>query len=267
LCIEHDRACHRRLDDDAPGDAERGAEGVSAGGQDNVADGGVGERIDQAGAGAHRGPRRMRWRRTRGQRRRQPRGSGRRRLTRRRRPRRRRRTRVEVHLERRLLRNRSPGCGADADPVGEVRHEDPAVIGRAREPPVDARRHVDGLIGQVARQVVDRRAPVRLDDRRRKGPRGRRHRQVVVRHVARIPAAAELVHLCLVALAQAIVCHGVAKERTVDGSHARERAQVELHQHEIDIGPAGSSVVRGGEKNMWEHRSGWISDEAVGSSS
>ena len=143
---------------------------------------------------------------------------------------------VEVHLEHRLLRNRSPGCCADAAAVTEVRHEDPAVIGRAREPPVDARRHVDGLRGHVARQIVDRRAPECLDGRRRKGPRGRGHRQVVVRHGARIPAAAELVHLRLVAS----VIHGVAEERAGDGSHARERAQVEFHQHEIDIVPAGS---------------------------
>ena len=157
-----------------------------------------------------------------------------------------------MHLERRLLRNRSPGCGADADPVEVVRHEDPAVIGRAREPPVDAQRHVDGLIGQVARQVVDRRAPVRLDDRRSKGQRGRGHRQVVVRHSVRIPAAAELVHLRRVA----DVIHGVAEERAGDGSHARERAQVEFHQHEVDIGPAGSSVIRGGDASTCQHRSG-----------
>ena len=153
-----------------------------------------------------------------------------------------------MHLERRLLRNRRPGCGADADPVGKVRHEDPAVIGRAREPPVDARRHVDGLIGQVARQVVDRRAPERVDGRRRKGPGNNysipsRHRQVLVSHGARVPAAAELVHFTLVTS----VIYGVAEERAGDGSHARECAQVELHQHEIDIGPAGGSVVRGGE--------------------
>ena len=43
LCIQHDRACHRRLDYDAPGDAELGAEVVGAGGKDNAADGGVGE--------------------------------------------------------------------------------------------------------------------------------------------------------------------------------------------------------------------------------
>ena len=43
LCIQHDRACHRRLEDDAPGDAELGAEVVGAGGKDNVADGCVGE--------------------------------------------------------------------------------------------------------------------------------------------------------------------------------------------------------------------------------
>ena len=43
LCIKYDRACHRRLDDDTPGDAELGAEVVGAGGKDNAADGGVGE--------------------------------------------------------------------------------------------------------------------------------------------------------------------------------------------------------------------------------
>ena len=137
------------------------------------------------------------------------------------------------------------------------------MIGRAREPPVDARRHVDGVRGHVASQVVDSRAPVRLDDRRRKGPRGRRHRQVVVRHVARIPAAAELVHLTLVAS----VIHGVAKERAGDGSHARERAQVESHQHEVDIGPAGGSAVRGGEARTRVSIEVECRDAAVGSSS
>ena len=41
--MQHDRACHRCLDDDAPGDAELDAEVVGAGGKDNAADGGVGE--------------------------------------------------------------------------------------------------------------------------------------------------------------------------------------------------------------------------------
>ena len=60
MCIQHDRACHRRLEDDAPGDAERGAEVIGARGQDNVGDGGVGECTGQAGGGAHcRGPRRI----------------------------------------------------------------------------------------------------------------------------------------------------------------------------------------------------------------
>ena len=54
LCIQHDRACHRRLEDDAPGDAELGAQVVCAGGKDNVADGGVGKCTGQAGNGAHR---------------------------------------------------------------------------------------------------------------------------------------------------------------------------------------------------------------------
>ena len=55
VCIQHDRACHRRLEDGAPGDAELGAEYVCAGGKDNVADGGVGERTSQALASAHLG--------------------------------------------------------------------------------------------------------------------------------------------------------------------------------------------------------------------
>ena len=53
LCIQHDRACHRRLDYDAPGDVELGTEVVGAPGKDNVADGWVGECIDQAGDVAH----------------------------------------------------------------------------------------------------------------------------------------------------------------------------------------------------------------------
>ena len=55
LCIQHDRACHRRLEDDAPSDAELGDEVVGAGGQDNVGDGGVGECTGQAGNSAHGG--------------------------------------------------------------------------------------------------------------------------------------------------------------------------------------------------------------------
>ena len=51
LCIEHNRACHRRLEDDASADVEKGAEVVGAGGKDNAADGGVGERAGQAGGG------------------------------------------------------------------------------------------------------------------------------------------------------------------------------------------------------------------------
>ena len=54
MCIEHDRACHRRLDDDAPGDAELGAEDVGAGGKDNVADACVGKCTGQVGDGAYR---------------------------------------------------------------------------------------------------------------------------------------------------------------------------------------------------------------------
>ncbi len=53
MCIQHDRACHRRLEDDAPVDAELGAEVVGAGGKDNVAEDCVGECTGQAGSGAH----------------------------------------------------------------------------------------------------------------------------------------------------------------------------------------------------------------------
>ena len=61
--IQHDRASHCRLEDDAPGD---GAQGVGAGGKDNAADGCVGECTGQASAVAHhRGPRRIRRRRGR----------------------------------------------------------------------------------------------------------------------------------------------------------------------------------------------------------
>jgi len=55
LCIQHDRASHRRLEDDAPSDAELGVEEVRAGGKDNVADGCVGECTLQFGGIAHRG--------------------------------------------------------------------------------------------------------------------------------------------------------------------------------------------------------------------
>ena len=41
--MQHDRASHRRLEDDAPGDAELGCEVIGAGGQDYVGDSGVGE--------------------------------------------------------------------------------------------------------------------------------------------------------------------------------------------------------------------------------
>jgi hypothetical protein len=61
---QHNRACHRRLDDDAPGDAELAAEEVGAGSKDHVANGCVGECTGQAGDGAHqRGPHRYRWKR------------------------------------------------------------------------------------------------------------------------------------------------------------------------------------------------------------
>ena len=53
LCIQHDRGSHRRLEDDAPGDAELGADGVGAGGEDNAAKGCVGECTGQAGDSAH----------------------------------------------------------------------------------------------------------------------------------------------------------------------------------------------------------------------
>ena len=53
MSIQHDRACHCRLEDDAPGDVELGGEVVGARGKDNVADGGVGECTGQAGDGAH----------------------------------------------------------------------------------------------------------------------------------------------------------------------------------------------------------------------
>jgi hypothetical protein len=55
LCIQHDRACHRRLEDDAPGDAELGVEYVRAGVKDNVAGSGAGKCTGQAIAGAHCG--------------------------------------------------------------------------------------------------------------------------------------------------------------------------------------------------------------------
>ena len=55
MCVQHDRAWHRRLEDDAPGDAELRAEVVRAGGKDDMADVGVGECTGQAGAGAHLG--------------------------------------------------------------------------------------------------------------------------------------------------------------------------------------------------------------------
>ena len=54
LCVQDNQACHRRLEDDAPGDPELGCEVVGAGGKDDVGDGGVGECSEQAGDGAHR---------------------------------------------------------------------------------------------------------------------------------------------------------------------------------------------------------------------
>ena len=53
--MQHDRACRRRLEDDAPGDAERGTEVVGAGGQYNAANRRVGECTGQAGDSAHLG--------------------------------------------------------------------------------------------------------------------------------------------------------------------------------------------------------------------
>ena len=55
MCIQHDRASHRRLEDDAPSDAELGVEEVRAEGEFNVADGCVGECTLQFGGIAHRG--------------------------------------------------------------------------------------------------------------------------------------------------------------------------------------------------------------------
>ena len=55
MCVQDDRGSRRRLEDDAPGDAELGAEVVGAGGKDDAAGGGVGECAGQAGGGAHRG--------------------------------------------------------------------------------------------------------------------------------------------------------------------------------------------------------------------
>ena len=52
--IQQDRACQRRLDDDAPGDAELAVEEVGAGGKDHVANGYVGESTGQVGDGVHR---------------------------------------------------------------------------------------------------------------------------------------------------------------------------------------------------------------------
>ena len=61
--IQHNRACQRRLDDNAPGDAELAAEEVGAGIKDHVADGGVGECTGQVGDGVHRRDSRRQWRR------------------------------------------------------------------------------------------------------------------------------------------------------------------------------------------------------------
>ncbi len=54
LCVQGDRGSRRRLNDDAPGDAELSAEEVGARSKDHVANGCVGECTGQAGDGAHR---------------------------------------------------------------------------------------------------------------------------------------------------------------------------------------------------------------------
>ena len=55
MCVQGDRGSRRCLEDDAPGDAELGAEVVGAGGKDDAADSCVGECTGQVGDGAHRG--------------------------------------------------------------------------------------------------------------------------------------------------------------------------------------------------------------------
>jgi len=60
LCVQHNRGSHRRLEDDAPGDVELGAEVVGAVGKDNATDSCVGKCTGQAGGGAHRGLQRRR---------------------------------------------------------------------------------------------------------------------------------------------------------------------------------------------------------------
>jgi len=52
--IQHDRAFHRRLDDEAPGDAELAVEEVGARSKDHMADGCIGKCTVQASDGAHR---------------------------------------------------------------------------------------------------------------------------------------------------------------------------------------------------------------------
>jgi hypothetical protein len=62
LCSEHDRAYHRRLEDEAPGYANLGAEGIGAGGNYDAADGDVGQCNIQTGHSICKiSPRRVRW--------------------------------------------------------------------------------------------------------------------------------------------------------------------------------------------------------------
>ena len=113
------------------------------------------------------------------------------------------------------------------------------MVGSAREPPVDARRHVEGVSGHIAMHVVDRWAPERVNRRLRKRPSGRGHRNAVVGRGAHSPAAAELVHLRLIAHVVCARAHRVAEQGALDGQARGQRAQVESHQHEINVGPAG----------------------------
>jgi hypothetical protein len=121
------------------------------------------------------------------------------------------------------------------------------MVGSAREPPVDARRHVEGVSGHIAMHVVDTRAPERVDRRLRKRPSGRGHRNAVVGRGAHSPAAAELVHLRLIAHVVVARAHRVAEQGALDGQARGQRAQVESHQHEIDVGPAQAVRAATGE--------------------
>ena len=55
MCVQGNVGSRRRLEDDAPRDAELRKEVIGAGGKDDAADGGVGECAGQAGNSAHRG--------------------------------------------------------------------------------------------------------------------------------------------------------------------------------------------------------------------